>query len=168
MYVYVYMYMYICIYMYIYIYIYTHTHIRTGIHTYIHIHTYACYGISRRCGHCKAFTPKFEKAASYFESKYGDDIVFVKMDGTANEVQNLLVTANSEEIHAVVISNLMPINSTAAALCSGMAQMLALSLHVEMSGYFGHGDNACVHNVGFDIHQFSDGVTCCHKRVFCC
>jgi len=39
------------------------------------------------CGHCKTFMPKFDKAASYFENKYGDDVVFAKMDGTLNEIE---------------------------------------------------------------------------------
>mmetsp|Transcript_11560 Transcript_11560/g.28835 ORF Transcript_11560/g.28835 Transcript_11560/m.28835 type:complete len:183 (-) Transcript_11560:871-1419(-) len=39
------------------------------------------------CGHCKTFMPKYDKAAAYFETKYGDEVVFTKMDGTVNEIQ---------------------------------------------------------------------------------
>jgi len=39
------------------------------------------------CGHCKTFMPKYDKAAAHFEAKYGDEIVFARMDGTANEIE---------------------------------------------------------------------------------
>lgn len=43
------------------------------------------------CGHCTKFKPQYEKAAAYFESKYGEEVVFAKMDGTENEVEGIKV-----------------------------------------------------------------------------
>lgn len=44
------------------------------------------------CGHCKEFIPKYDKAAAYFESKFGDEVTFVRMDGTENELQNFVIS----------------------------------------------------------------------------
>ena len=44
------------------------------------------------CGHCKEFGPKYDKAAAYFENKFGNEVVFVKMDGTENELENMAVS----------------------------------------------------------------------------
>jgi len=43
------------------------------------------------CGHCKTLEPKFLKAAEHLDNKYSDDLVFVKMDGTQNEVEEINV-----------------------------------------------------------------------------
>jgi protein disulfide-isomerase A1 len=43
------------------------------------------------CGHCKTFMPKYDKAAAHFDAKYGDEVVFAKMDGTANEIEGTQV-----------------------------------------------------------------------------
>jgi len=41
------------------------------------------------CGHCQKLEPLYLKAAEHMESKYGDELVFVKMDGTLNEVEDI-------------------------------------------------------------------------------
>lgn len=43
------------------------------------------------CGHCKTFSPKYEKAAKYFDAKHSGEITFLKMDGTENEFEGFPV-----------------------------------------------------------------------------
>jgi len=40
------------------------------------------------CGHCQKLEPVYLKAAEHMENKY-DELVFVKMDGTVNEVEDI-------------------------------------------------------------------------------
>jgi hypothetical protein len=111
-------------------------HVCAYVHIYIYTQLYACYGISCRCGHCKAFTPKFEKAAAYFESKHSEEIFFVKMDGTANEVQSLLVMHHFEEMHAVAHFEFDACKLCHRRLCMGVAQMFVVVFFVcEILGY---------------------------------
>ena len=41
------------------------------------------------CGHCQKLEPLYLKAAEHLDRSYSDSLVFVKMDGTANEVEGL-------------------------------------------------------------------------------
>jgi len=43
------------------------------------------------CGHCQKLEPIWLKAAEHLENKYSDELVFVKMDGTLNEVEDINV-----------------------------------------------------------------------------
>jgi len=43
------------------------------------------------CGHCQKLEPIYLKAAEHLDNKYSDELVFVKMDGTLNEIEDINV-----------------------------------------------------------------------------
>jgi protein disulfide-isomerase A1 len=98
-----------------------------------------------RCGHCKQLTPIYEQLGEKYKDR--SDVIIAKMDGTANEVENIkiqsfptikfvvsvVITMRCTSLYSLLI-RLFPKDSTDVIDYQGERTVDALSKFIDSDG----------------------------------